>query len=147
MPRRIFPDFRTLKTKEGKQAVVRNGYLPERTIQTGLGDISVKVPKVRDRSNQGIKFNSKLVPPYLKKVKAIEELLPWLYLKGVSTGDFSEALQSLLGENAPRLSASTIGIYTHVRQDDRLCLLVIIGSTADGKKELIALDGVVTRLG
>jgi len=160
----------SLTTKDGKQAVVRNGHLPERTIQTGLGDIPVKVPKVRDRSKQGIKFNSKLVPPYLKKVKAIEELLPWLYLKGVSTGDFSEALQSLLGENAPGLSASTItrlkkdwihdyhqwrtrnlsdkeyvyvwadGIYTNVRQDDRLCLLVIIGSTSDGKKELIALE-------
>lgn len=163
----------SLKTQDGKQAVVRNGHLPERTIQTGLGDIPVKVPKVRDRSDQGIKFNSKLVPPYLKKVKAVEELLPWLYLKGVSTGDFSEALQSLLGKDAPGLSASTIsrlkkdwnqeynqwrkrdlskkeyvyvwadGVYTNVRQDDRLCLLVMIGSTAEGKKELLGLvDGV-----
>lgn len=104
----LLAQYSSLKTEEGKQVVVRNGHLPERSIQTGLGDVSVKVPKVRDRSNQGIKFNSKLVPPYLKKVKAIEELLPWLYLKGVSTGDFSEALQSLLGENAPGLSASTI---------------------------------------
>lgn len=166
----LLAQYSTLKTEEGKQAVVRNGHLPERSIQTGLGDVSVKVPKIRDRSNQGIKFNSKLVPPYLKKVKAIEELLPWLYLKGVSTGDFSEALQSLLGDNAPGLSASTIsrlkkdwihdyhqwrardlsdkeyvyvwadGIYTNVRQDERLCLLVMIGSTADGKKELIALE-------
>lgn len=168
----LLAHYSSLKTNDGKQAVVRNGHLPERSIQTGLGDIPVKVPKVRDRSKQGIKFNSSLVPPYLKKVKAVEELLPWLYLKGVSTGDFSEALQSLLGENAPGLSASTIsrlkkdwindynewrkrdlskkeyvyvwadGVYTNVRQDDRLCLLVMIGSTADGKKELIGLvDG------
>lgn len=166
----LLNQYSSLKTEDGKQAVVRNGHLPERTIQTVLGDVSVKFPKVRDRSEQGIKFNSKLVPPYLKKAKAIEELLPWLYLKGVSTGDFSEALQGLLGENAPGLSASTIsrpkkdwineyhqwreqdlsnkeyvyvwadGIYTNVRQDDRLCLLVVIGSTIDGKKELLGLE-------
>jgi len=73
-------------TVGGKRAVVRNGYLPERTIQTGLGDVPVKVPKVRDRSGQGIKFNSKLVPPYLKRTKNVEEFIPWLYLKGISTG-------------------------------------------------------------
>ena len=163
---------RSLTTDDGKQAVVRNGYLPERAIQTGLGDIKVKVPKVRDRSGGGIKFNSKLVPPYLKKAKAIEELLPYLYLKGISTGDFSEALSSLLGVDATGLSASTIsrlkkdwieeykqwqqrdlsrkryvyvwadGVHTNVRQDDRLSLLVMIGSTEDGKKELLGLvDG------
>lgn len=72
---------------EGKQAVVRNGYLPERTVQTGVGDVAVKVPKVRDRSGQRIKFNSALLQPYLKRTKALEEFIPWLYLKGVSTGD------------------------------------------------------------
>ena len=67
-----------LKTEEGKAAVVRNGYLPERSIQTGLGDIEVKVPKVRDRCGSTIKFNSSLVPPYLKRTRNIEEFLPWL---------------------------------------------------------------------
>jgi len=161
-----------LQTDEGKVAVVRNGYLPERPIQTGLGNIEVKVPKVRDRSGSGIKFNSSLVPPYLKRTQAIEEFLPWLYLRGISTGDFSETLKHLLGPEAPGLSAATIcrlkqdweqdyqdwtrrdlskkryvyvwadGVYSNVRQDDRLCLLVIIGSDENGRKELLALtDG------
>ncbi len=98
----LLENNRSLTTENGKQAIVRNGYLPERTIQTGLGDIAVKIPKVRDRTGSGLKFNSSLVPPYLKRTKAIEEFLPWLYLKGVSTGDFTETMQSLLGKNAPR---------------------------------------------
>ena len=93
---------------DGKQAVIRNGYLPERTIQTGLGDVEVKIPKVRDKSKQGIKFNSLLIPPYLKRTESIEELLPVLYLKGISAGDFSEALKALLGSQAKGLSAGTI---------------------------------------
>lgn len=93
---------------DGKQAIIRNGYLPKRTVQTGVGDVEVQVPKVRDKSNQGVKFNSLLIPPYLKRTESIEELLPALYLKGISTGDFSEALKSLLGENAKGLSAGTI---------------------------------------
>lgn len=93
---------------DGKQAVVRNGYLPKRTVQTGLGDVEVQLPKVRDKSKQGIKFNSLLIPPYLKRTESIEELLPVLYLKGISTGDFSEALKSLLGANAKGLSSGTI---------------------------------------
>ena len=96
------------KKIDGKQVVIRNGYLPKRTVQTGLGDVDVQVPKVRDKSHQGIKFNSLLIPPYLKRTESIEELLPVLYLKGISTGDFSEALKSLLGENAKGLSAGTI---------------------------------------
>ena len=95
-------------TEEGLQRVVRNGHLPERTIQTGIGDVSVKVPRVRDRGNGEVVFHSKLVPPYLRRAKSVEELLPWLYLKGISTGDFSEALAALLGPDAPGLSASTI---------------------------------------
>ena len=83
------------QTVEGKQRVIRNGYLPEREIQTGVGPVSVKVPKVRDRAGQGVKFNSSLVPPYLKKTKTIEEFLPWLYLKGISTGDFNDALKDM----------------------------------------------------
>jgi transposase-like protein len=159
-----------LITEDGKAAVVRNGYLPKRPIQTGLGDLEVQVPKVRDRSGTGIKFNSGLVPPYLKRTKTIEEFLPWLYLRGISTGDFSETLKHLLGPDAPGLSAATIsrlkqdweadykdwdkrdltkkryvyvwadGIYSNVRMDDRLCLLVIIGSDEHGRKELLALS-------
>ena len=93
---------------DGRSAIVRNGYLPERTIQTGLGDVDIRVPKVRDRKGTGIKFNSNLLPPYLKRSNSIEELLPWLYLKGLSTGDYGEALGSLLGEQAKGLSANTV---------------------------------------
>ena len=75
--------------EDGKLAVVRNGYLPKRTIQTGLGDIPVKVPKVRDRTGSGFKFNRERVPPYLKRTKNVEEFLPWLYMRGTSRGDFS----------------------------------------------------------
>jgi len=158
--------------EEGHRQVVRNGYLPERTIQTGVGPVNVKQPRVRDRRNEGAreKFTSAILPPYLRKTKSIEELLPWLYLKGVSTGDFSEALSALLGPDSPGLSATTItrlvsawqeehrewskrslegkeyvyvwadGIYTNVRlEEDRVCMLVLMGATKDGKKELIAV--------
>jgi putative transposase len=158
------------RLEDGRQAVVRNGHLPERTVQTGIGAVSVRVPKVRDRSDGGVRFNSTLLPPYLKRARSVEELLPWLYLKGVSTGDFQEALAALLGEQARGLSASTIarlkaqwqadhrswsqrdlsdhryvyfwadGVYSHVRMDDRLCLLVIIGVTEHGRKELVAVE-------
>ena len=96
------------KDKQGRQMVVRNGYLPAREIQTGIGPVKVKVPKVRDRSGSGICFHSSLLPPYLRRTKSIEELLPWLYLKGLSTGDFQEALAALLGKDARGLSAGTI---------------------------------------
>jgi len=103
---------------DGKQAVIRNGHLPRRTVQTGLGDVEVQVPKIRDKSKQGIKFNSVLIPPYLKRTESIEELLPVLYLKGISTGDFSEALKSLLGDNAKGLSAGTISRLKQQWQED-----------------------------
>ena len=93
---------------QGRQAVVRNGSLPEREVQTGLGAVRVKVPRVRDRSGSGIRFHSALLPPYIRRSKSLEALFPWLYLKGVSTGDFSEALQALLGPEAPGLSSATI---------------------------------------
>src|SRR5499426_4668594 len=93
---------------QGRHAVVRNGYLPEREVQTGVGAVRVKVPRVRDRSGTGIRFHSALLPPSIRRSKSLEALLPWLYLKGISTGDFSEALQALLGPDAPGLSASTI---------------------------------------
>ncbi|HFC9269514.1 TPA: IS256 family transposase [Legionella pneumophila] len=164
-----YSDMRLL---DGRPAVVRNGYLPARQIQTGIGEVEVQVPKVRDRSGSGIHFNSQLLPPYLRRTKSIEELIPWLYLKGVSTGDYSEALSALVGESARGLSANTVsrlkekwldehkewqrqdlsdkryvywwadGIYSKVRMDDKLCLLVIIGVTESGLKELVAVcDG------
>jgi putative transposase len=104
----LLVDHKGLLTEDGKTGLVHNGYLPERTIQTGLGDIDVKVPKVRDRTDNGIKFHSSLVPPYLKRSQSIKEFLPWLYLRGISTGDFSESLKHLLGEEAKGLSATTI---------------------------------------
>ncbi len=69
---------------DGKQAIVRNGFLPERTLQTGVGDVEVQIPKVRDRSGNGVKFNSNLIPPYLKRTKSVATLLPLLYLKKIS---------------------------------------------------------------
>ena len=92
-------DHAHLKDDAGRQQVVRNGHLPERTIQTGIGPIEVQQPRVRDRrpADQREAFTSAILPPYLRKTKSLEELIPWLYLKGVSTGDFSEALQAMLG--------------------------------------------------
>ncbi len=93
---------------EGHAQIVRNGYLPERSIQTGIGPISIKVPRTRDRTQSGIKFTSALLPPYLKRSKSVSEVLPCLYLKGLSSGDFSEALSSLLGPQAAGSSASSM---------------------------------------
>ena len=93
----------------GRQAVVRNGYLPEREILTGLGPVAVRVPKVRDRSKRGVKFNSAVVPPYVRKAQRVEAALPWLYLRGISTGNMQEALSVLLGEAAKGLSPSPVG--------------------------------------
>ncbi len=101
-----------LLDEEGRQRLVRHGFLPEREVMTGIGTVPVQVPRVRDRGanidGSKIRFRSSLVPPYLRKAKSVEELLPWLYLKGISTGDFSEALAALLGPDAEGLSASTI---------------------------------------
>jgi len=165
--------YTDLKDDHGRKRLTRNGYLPEREIQTGIGPVSVKVPRVRDRQadeTEPIKFSSALLPPYLRKTKSMEELMPWLYLKGISTGAFNEALAALVGKDAQGLSSSTIsrlktvwedeyekwqkrdlsskryvyiwadGIYSNVRMEDRQCLLVIIGATKDGKKELVALE-------
>jgi len=103
---------RDARDDAGRKLVVRNGRCPERTIQTGLGDIDVRRPRVNDRrvdeDGRRIHFTSSILPPYLRRTKSVEELIPWLYLKGVSTGDFSEALAALLGQDAPGLSASTV---------------------------------------
>jgi putative transposase len=165
--------YRDLRDDQGRKRVVRNGHLPERSIQTGIGPVKVKVPRARDRQtdsqSEPIRFKSSLLPPYLRKTRSMEELIPWLYLKGISTNDFTEALAALVGKDSPGLSAPTIsrlksiwqddleqwqkrdlshkryayiwadGIYCNVRMEDRQCLLVIIGATEDGKKELLAL--------
>ena len=92
----------------GRRAVVRNGYLPEREVLTAAGQVQIKVPKVRDRSGSGIKFNSAIVPPYVRKSPRVSAALPWLYLKGISTGDMGETLRVLLGEDAKGLSANVV---------------------------------------
>src|SRR5512147_1449061 len=164
-----------LKDDRGRRQVVRNGHLPERTIQTGLGEIAVQQPRVHDRRppERREKFTPAVLPPYLRRTRSLEELIPWLYLKGISTGDFSEALQALLGPDAPNLSATTItrlkdaweedhrawskrslagkhyvyvwadGVHFNIRlEGGRQCILVLMGATAKGKKELIAIaDG------
>ena len=105
-------EYTHLLDEEGRQRLVRHGFLPEREMMTGIGKVSVQVPRVRDRGSNSdgskIKFASKIIPPYLRKAKSVEELLPWLYLKGISTGDFGEALAALLGPDAEGLSSSTI---------------------------------------
>jgi putative transposase len=164
-------------TDDGRQRLVRHGHLPEREIVTGIGPVAVRCPRVRDRVGDGserIRFSSAILPPYARRSKSLEVLIPILYLKGVSTGDFEEALLALLGKDAGGLSASTIGrlkdawsdeharwskrdlsakryvyfwadgIHVQARlEDDAQCLLVIIGATPEGKKELVGLiDGV-----
>lgn len=166
---------RDLRDQAGHRQVVRNGRLPKRTILSGVGSIEVEQPRVLDRRSKDENefFSSKILPPYLRKTKSLEELIPWLYLKGVSTGDFSEALAALVGPSAAGLSATTItrlksvweeefqewnqrslegkkyvyvwadGVHFNIRlEEDRQCILVLMGATEDGHKELIAVaDG------
>jgi putative transposase len=167
-----------LKTEDGLMRVVRHGHLPEREIMTGIGPVAVRQPRVRDREAGAddagrIRFTPAILPPYARRSKSLEMLIPILYLKGISTGDFEEALAALLGKDAPGLSPSTIarlkevwidehkrwnerdlstrryvyvwadGIHLQARlEDDAQCILVIIGATPEGKKELIGFtDG------
>jgi putative transposase len=160
------------RDQDGHRQVVRNGHLPTRTIVTGIGPVPVTQPRVHDRRPpaEAEKFTSRILPPYLRKTKAIEELIPWLYLKGISTGDMSEALVALLGPQAKGLSATTVtrlkavweeelqawthrslegkhyvyvwadGVHFNIRlEEDRQCILVLLGATAEGQKELIAV--------
>jgi transposase-like protein len=164
-------------TNDGRRRLARHGHLPEREIVTGIGPVAVRCPRVRDRVGEGferIRFSSAILPPYARRSKSLEVLIPILYLKGVSTGDFEEALIALLGKDAGGLSASTVarlkeawseeharwrrrdlsakryvyfwvdGIHVQARLEDEVqCLLVIIGATPEGKKELVGLiDGV-----
>jgi len=186
----------TRRDEHGHRLVVRNGHKDEREIQTGVGAVTVRQPRVHDRRMAGRgagpgsgeaveasgppieRFTSKILPPYLRRTRSIEELIPWLYLKGISTGDFSEALAALLGPDAPGLSASTVvrlkeswqgdyetwsqrslvgrryvyfwvdGIHFNVRLGDagdgggekRQCILIVIGATPEGQKELVAIQ-------
>ena len=154
----------------GRRMVVRNGHLPGRKIQTGIGPIAVQVPRVDDR-REGWRFTSAILPPYLRKVPSLENLIPTLYLMGVSTSDMERALEALLGPGARGISASTVvrlkevwqeeyaqwnsrdlsdkhyvylwvdGIYFNVRlEEDRPCVLVVVGALADGTKELVAIE-------
>ena len=162
--------FSTSKDERGRRLVVRNGYSKTRTVQTGLGPMSISMPRVHDKRPDA-HFTSRILPPYLRKTKEMEELIPWLYLKGISTGDFSDALVSLVGENAKGFSSHTIvrlkevwekefevwnkrffsedefvyiwadGVYFNLRlEGERQCILVIIGVKADGTKELVAVE-------
>jgi transposase-like protein len=159
--------------EQRRRLVVRNGYHPARNIQSGSGSIEVRQPRVNDKrvdeAGNRFRFTSKILPPYLRKSKAIEELVPWLYLKGISTSDFPEALECL-GLDGSGLSATSVvrmkeiwqgqyenfsrrslegkgyvylwadGIYFNVRlSDDRPCVLVLMGALEDGTKELIAM--------
>ena len=167
-----------LKTRDGRQRVVRHGHLPEREVMTGIGPVPVRQPRVRDRGaaagdGQRLRFTPTILPPYARRSKSLEVLIPILYLKGISTGDFEEALAALLGKDAPGLSAATIsrlkeawtdehnrwkrrdlstrryvyvwahGIYLQARlEDEKQCILVLIGATPEGRKELIGFtDG------
>jgi putative transposase len=165
-----------IRDDEGHQMIVLNGHLPERTMQTGIGAIPVCGRRVRDQRKipkaARIQFTSQILPRYLRRSKSLEELIPWLYLKGISTGDFSEALRALVGSSAG-LSPATVcrlkagwqqeweawqqrdltgkrygyfwvdGLHVNVRMEDSPCLLVVIGATADGRKELVAVeDGI-----
>lgn len=167
-----------LKTEDGHQRVVRHGHLPEREVMTGIGPVAVRQPRVRDRAAAAgdpdrIRFSPSILPPYVRRSKSIETLLPILYLKGISTGDFSEALAALLGKDAAGLSPSAIGrlkdgwhddhaqwakrdmsakryvyiwadgIHMQARmEDEKQCILVLIGATPEGRKELVGFtDG------
>ena len=164
-------------TDDDRARLVRHGHMPEREIMTGIGPVAVRCPRVRDRVGEGserIRFSSAILPPYARRSKSLEVLIPILYLKGVSTGDFEEALVALLGKDAGGLSAATVGrlkeawseeharwrkrdlsakryvyfwvdgIHVQARLEGAAqCLLVIIGATPEGKKELVGLiDGV-----
>ena len=104
----LLEQYANVRTLSGKQAVVRNGYLPQRDMLTAAAPVSVRVLKVRDRSRTGVKVNSAVVPPYVRKSPRVSAALPWLYLKGISTGDMGEALSVLLGEQAKGLSANVV---------------------------------------
>jgi transposase-like protein len=163
-----------LTTDDGRRRLVRHGHMPERTIQTGIGPLAVRQPRVRDRggaAGERIRFSSTLLPPYARRTKSLDALLPVLYLRGISTGDMQEALAALLGKDAPNLSPAVLvrlktgwqeeferwkkrdlsarryvyiwadGVYLQARMEpDKQCILVLIGATPEGRKELIGFQ-------
>ena len=104
----LLAEYAGHQDEQGRAAVVRNGYLPEREVLTGVGAVTVKVPKVRSRTEEPVVFRSSLVPPYVRRAKTLDAVLPWLYLKGVSTGQMKEALTVLVGPQAKGLSAAVV---------------------------------------
>ena len=162
--------FSNQTDEQGRPLVVRNGYLPERDIVTGIGSIPVKMPKVRSRGDEPVCFRSSMIPPYVRRSISVDVALPWLYLKGVSAGDMKPALSALLGSESKGLSDSVIhrlktqwyddyeqwrkrtlskdkwvylwvdGIYSNIRGNDKLCALVVIGANSQGQKRLLAVD-------
>ena len=159
------------RDEDGRAQVVRNGYARPRKVTMGSGTVEVSAPRVHDR-REGEKFTSEILPPYMRRSPKVSEVLPILYLHGLSTGDFQEALPVLLGKDAAGLSAANIsrllgewqkeheafqkrdlsevdyvyvwadGIHVNVRlgEQDRICLLILIGARPDGTKELIAVE-------
>jgi transposase-like protein len=104
----LLADYAGRQDEQGRAALVRNGYLPEREVLTGVGPVTVKVPKVRSRTEEAVVFRSSLVPPYVRRAKTLDAVLPWLYLKGISTGQMKEALTVLVGPEAKGLSAAVV---------------------------------------
>ena len=158
-----------LRDDENHRLVTRNGYLPKRSIQTGVGPLPIEQPRIRDERPEN-NFSSAILPKYARRTPSIEAVIPALYLRGISTNNFPEALNAILGDNAKGLSPTNIvrlkkiweneyedwnkrklfgkryiyiwadGIYFNVRLDkDRPCVLVIMGVLENGKKELIAI--------
>ncbi len=166
----LLSGYQDEETEIGHRRVVRNGYQPEREILTGIGKVAVQVPKVRSRQGEPVSFRSALVPPYIRKTATMEAAIPWLYLKGISTGQMQGALEALVGPQAKGLSANVVGrlkkqweaeyqtwcqrsvaddwvyiwadgIYSGLRGDDgRLCCLVIIGVNSRGDKHFLAIE-------
>ena len=170
----VLAQFDDLRDDAGRHRIVRNGHLPERTVLTGAGPREVRLPRVRDRAGKEapdrVQFTSAILPPYLRRSSALDALIPWLYLKGISAADMSEALAPLIGPNT--VSAAVVlklkeewerereawkqrdlsadeyvylwadGVYFTIRldSDDRQCILVLIGATRDGRKELLAVQ-------
>jgi len=114
----LLATYQDFRTESGHAGVVRNGYLPERDLQTGLGPIRVKIPKVRSKTGEPVSFQSVLVPPYIRKTPSLEAAIPWLYLKGVSSGEMEAALKVLVGPQAQGLSASTVSRLKQVWADE-----------------------------
>lgn len=100
--------YQDKKIENGNNMVVRNGYLPERNIQTGIGPVAVKVPRIRDRGEENIKFTPSLIPKYMRRTATIDVLLPLLYLKGISTNDFADSFEPILGSKPKNLSPNVI---------------------------------------